>query len=133
MGKFIFKCVVILLLLSGCASMETGERMNQFDSASRTYIRSIRWGDYEAAYSFKKIGQNEAELPDFEEYRNVKVTNYKIKHTIISEDKTKVIQIVDFQYYRMKDVTVKQLIDRQKWEYDEEQEKWFLLSDLPAF
>jgi hypothetical protein len=61
------------------------------------------------------------------------VTNYKVKQTIISEDQSKIIQIVDFQYYRLTDVTVKTLIDRQKWEYDEEQGRWFLQSDLPAF
>jgi hypothetical protein len=61
------------------------------------------------------------------------VTNYKVKQTIISEDQAKIIQIVDFQYYRLTDVTVKTLIDRQKWEYDEEQGRWFLQSDLPAF
>ncbi len=72
-------------------------------------------------------------MPDFENYRTVKVTNYKVKQTIISEDQSKIIQIVDFQYYRTKDVTVKNLIDRQKWEYDKEQEKWFLQSNLPAF
>ena len=55
------------------------------------------------------------------------------KQTIISEDQSKIIQIVDFQYYRLTDVTVKTLIDRQKWEYDEEQGRWFLQSDLPAF
>ena len=39
----------------------------------------------------------------------------------------------DFQYYRMRNVTVKTITDRQKWEYDEEQGRWFLQSDLPAF
>ncbi len=133
MFKYAVKAIVIILLMLGCASMETGEKLSQFDEISRAYLRAIRWGEFEAAFAFKKLTDREEVLPDFENYRNVKVTNYKVKQTIISEDKTKIIQLVDFQYYRMKDVTVKTLIDRQKWEYDTEQEKWFLQSDLPAF
>ncbi|MDJ0987013.1 MAG: hypothetical protein QNJ26_15845 [Desulfobacterales bacterium] len=133
MFKYAVKAIVIILLMLGCASMETGEKLSQFDETSRAYLRAIRWGEFEAAFAFKKLTDREEVLPDFENYRNVKVTNYKVKQTIISEDKTKIIQLVDFQYYRMKDVTVKTLIDRQKWEYDTEQEKWFLQSDLPAF
>jgi hypothetical protein len=133
MCKFWVKGVFLLLLILGCASMETGEMMSQFDETSRAYLRAIRWGEYEAAYAFKKLTARDEELPDFENYRTVKVTNFKVKQTIISEDKSKIIQIVNFQYYRMKDVTVKNLIDRQKWEYDPQQEKWFLQSHLPEF
>jgi tryptophan synthase beta subunit len=133
MCKFAVKGVVFVMLILGCASMKTGEKMSQFDETSRAYIRAIRWGDYEGAYAFKKLTDREGVLPDFEDYRAVKVTNYKVKQTIISEDQTKIIQIVDFQYYRLTDVTVKTLIDRQKWEYDEEQGRWLLQSNLPAF
>ncbi len=133
MYKFAVRGLVCILLILGCASMETGEKMSQFDETSRSYLRAIRWGEFEAAFAFKKLSAREEELPDFENYRTVKVTNYKVKQTIISEDQSKIIQIVDFQYYRTKDVTVKNLIDRQKWEYDKEQEKWFLQSNLPAF
>lgn len=133
MCKFTVKGVVLILLIMGCASMQTGEKMSQFDETSRAYIRAIRWGEYEAAFAFKKLTARDEPLPDFEDYRTVRVTNYKVKQTIISEDKSKIIQIVDFQYYRMKDVTVKTLIDRQKWEYDEGRGKWFLQSNLPAF
>lgn len=133
MGKFMVKAVVFVLLVLGCASMKTGEKMSQFDETSRAYLRAIRWGEFEAAYAFKKLTDRDDVLPDFEEYRSVRVTNFKVKQTIISEDQLKIIQIVDFQYYRMKDVTVKTIIDRQKWEYDEEQDRWFLQSNLPAF
>jgi hypothetical protein len=133
MCKFAVKGVIFVVLILGCASMKTGEKMSQFDETSRAYIRAIRWGDYEGAYAFKKLTDREDVLPDFEDYRSVKVTNYKVKQTIISEDQAKIIQIVDFQYYRLTDVTVKTLIDRQKWEYDEEQGRWFLQSNLPAF
>lgn len=133
MREFTAKAVVLILLVMGCAGIQTGEKMAQFDETSRAYMRAIRWGEYEAALSFKKPADMEDTMPDVEGYRNVRVTNYRVKQTIISEDKSKIIQIVEFQYYRMSDVTVKNLVDRQKWEYDEEFENWYLLGDLPDF
>ena len=133
MFKFAVNGAVFVLLIMGCASMKTGEKMSQFDETSRAYLRAIRWGEFEAAYAFQKQTARDEEMPNFEEYRAVKVTNYKVKQTIISEDKSKIIQVVDFQYYRLNDVIVKNFIDRQKWEYDPEQEKWFILSHLPDF
>ena len=44
-----------------------------------------------------------------------------------------VMQLVDIQYYRMRNVTVRTITDLQKWEYDKERERWYLLSDLPRF
>jgi hypothetical protein len=133
MRKFMIKGVLSMLLIMGCAGIQTGEKMSQFDETSRAYIRAIRWGEFEAAFAFKKLSAREETLPDFEDYRTVRVTNYKVKQTIISEDKSMIIQMVDFQYYRLSDVTVKTLIDRQKWEYDQEQGKWFLIGNLPDF
>ena len=67
-----FKCavkgVVYVMLVLGCASMQTGEKMSQFDETSRAYLRAIRWGEFEAAYAFKKQTARNEELPDFENY-----------------------------------------------------------------
>lgn len=130
-----FKCTVcvLVLLIVGCAGIETRKQMTLFDETSRAYGRAIRWGDYEEAFAFKRSANNDDNLPDFEEYRQVRVTSYKIKKTRIAEDFSKVLQIVDIQYYRMSNVTVKNYIDRQKWEYNEEEERWYLTSELPDF
>ena len=44
-----------------------------------------------------------------------------------------VMQIVDFQYYRMRNVTVRSITDSERWEYDKEKKRWYLISDLPNF
>ena len=133
MRRLIVGAAVFGLLIMGCAGIQTGERMTKFDETTRAYNRSIRWGEYEAAFAFKELTDKDNQLPDFDEYRQVRVTAYKVRKTIISEDKSKIIQIVEFQYYRLNNVTVKTLNDQQKWEYDTEQDRWFLLSDFPVF
>lgn len=135
MVKFMFRYVVLMLLIIGCATSSDDEKKNwmKFDETSRAYLIAIRWGEYEAAYAFKKLSDVNAKVPDFEDMRDIKVTSYRVKQTIISENEMLVMQVVDIQYYRMRDVTVRTITDRQKWQYDKEKERWYLLSDLPHF
>jgi hypothetical protein len=134
MGRFRYAIVVLVIFIFGCASIETGQQMTLFDKTSRAYDRAIRWGEYEEAFAFKKWSDKENRLPDFAEYRQIRVTAYKVKKTIVDEEGfSKVMRFVDIQYYRMSNVTVKTFIDRQKWEYNEEKDRWYLMSALPAF
>ena len=134
MVKFMVKWAALILLLMGCAGL-TGEKENwmKFDETSRSYLLALRWGEFEAAYGFKKLSSENEEVPDFQDLADVRVTSYRVKQTIISEDEMIVIQIVEFQYYRMRNVTVRNTTDNQKWEYDKEKERWYLLSNLPDF
>lgn len=133
MGRF--KCIpwILVFLIFGCAGIQTAKQMNLFDATARAYLRTLRWGDYETAYAFKNPQSTDDKLPDFETLSQIRITAYNVKQTILSEDQTKVLQVVDFQYYRTNDVTVKNLIDQQKWEYDKKAERWYLMSDLPEF
>jgi hypothetical protein len=134
MVKFMIKYVVLMLLLMGCAGLDIGkENWEKFDETSRAYLMSLRWGEYESAYGFKRPPSMNDEVPDFKDLSDVRVTSHRVKQTIISEDEMTVMQIVDFQYYRARNVTVKTITDHQKWEYDEEKERWYLISDLPNF
>ena len=134
MVKFLVKWVVLMLLILGCASLEEEkENWMKFDDTTRGYLRALRWGEYEAAYGFKRLPGINDKLPDFQDLSDVRVTSYRVKQTVISEDEMIVMQIVDFQYYRMRNVTVRTITDRQKWEYDKDKERWYLLSDMPNF
>ena len=135
MIKFMTKCVVLMLLVVGCAGLDTDEKENweKFDETSRAYLIAIRWGEYEAAYGFKRLPGINTKVPDFQDMRDIKVTSYRVKQTIISEDEMIVMQLVDIQYYRMRDVTVRTITDRQRWEFDSEKRRWYLISDLPHF
>ena len=133
MDKLKFIACILVFLLFGCAGIETGKKMTLFDDTARAYLRTLRWGDYESAYAFKKLPGTDDKMPDFKDLSEVRISGYNVKQTILSEDKSTILRIVDFQYYRLSNVTVKNLIDRQKWEYDEEANRWYLTSDMPDF
>ena len=133
MDKLKWIAFLLVLLLFGCAGIETGKKMTLFDDTARAYLRTLRWGDYESAYAFKKLPGTDDKMPDFRDLSEVRISGYNVKQTILSEDKSTILRIVDFQYYRLSNVTVKNLIDRQKWEYDKEANRWYLTSDMPDF
>jgi hypothetical protein len=134
MGNLKWILFVLVLLIFGCAQVQKRDQMLLFDDTSRSYDLAIRWGEYEEAFAFKQLSDTDDKLPDFAEYRQVRVTSYKVKKTIVDEKSfSKVLRIVDIQYYRMSNVTVKNFIDRQKWEYNEELDRWYLISGLPVF
>ena len=134
MIKFMVKFVVLMLMLMGCAGLDMEkENWKKFDQTSNGYLLSYRWGDYDLIPGFRKPPDINEQAPDVQDLSDLRVTSYRVKQTIMSEDQTMVIQVVDFEYYRTRDVTLRNLTDRQRWEYDKEKERWYLTSDLPKF
>jgi hypothetical protein len=135
MGKLKYSAMFLVFLTLGCAGLQTErEKMALFDKTSRAYDLAIRWAQYEDAFAFKKSSGPDDELPDIEDYRQVRVTALKVKQTIIDKESlSKVLRIVDIQYYRMNNVIVKNLQNQQKWEYNEGEDRWYLVSELPNF
>jgi hypothetical protein len=133
MNRWIAGLTVFALLMVACATIETGNRMSLFDDTTRAYDSLIRWGSFEQAQGFKKLSETDANLPDFDGYRQIRITDYVAKQSIVSPDKSKVIRFVDIQYYQLRDVTIRNLSDRQIWEYDDQEDRWYLISDLPVF
>ena len=135
MGKLKYSAWFLVLLIFGCASLQTEKgKMALFDKTSRAYDRAIRWGEYEEAYSFKKPAGVDDESPDFEDYRQVRVTRLKVKSTVIDKESlSRAQRVVNIQYYRLTNVTVKNLKNRQIWEYNEKENRWYLISAMPAF
>ena len=135
MGKLKFSALFLVLLIFGCAGLQPEkDKMLLFDKTTRAYDLAIRWAEYEDAFAFIKPSGQDDKLPDYEDYRQVRVTAVKVKNTIIDKKSLSIAQrIVDIQYYRMSNVTVKNLQDQQIWEYNEEEKRWYLVSGLPVF
>jgi hypothetical protein len=137
MAKLNLSAICLVLLIWGCSGLQLQtdrEKMNLYDKTSKAYDLAVRWGEWEDALSFLKRSDQDDALPDLEDYRQVRVTAVKVKNTIIDKQSLSIAQrVVDIQYYRMSNVTVKNLQDRQVWEYNEEEDRWYLISGLPVF
>ncbi len=124
---------LLLLLVPGCASVSDRLTMNKFSEASKAYGEAILWSHYEAANLYRKSGGAASKPPDFEKFKNIKVAMYDVKQIDLSEDKRHVSQVVEIKYYKQDNMIIKTVRDEQMWEYDPDENRWYLSSGLPQF
>ena len=126
-----FYIALLTLLISGCASVDKLTKMDKFEQTSNGYELAIRWSDFDMAGSFVKDKFDPQLGPQIENLKQFSVTDYKVKTFVPSKDKTKVLIVADVQYFKKNGLILKNYSHRQIWEYDQEQERWFLTSGLP--
>ena len=129
----IILATTVLFALAGCASLSDMNRMDAFDETVKTYEKMVFWSEFDAALAFREPGTDSDDQPDMIALKKVRVTSYKVKRLKAAADKSQVQQIVEIGYYRMDDVTVKTILDQQLWVYNNDAQRWFIRSDLPAF
>ncbi len=130
----VFLCALVgLSPLAGCASYSGMKRMDNFNDTAKSYKKMVFWSEFNAALSFREPGADSNAPTDLEDLKTVKVTSYKVRRLKAAADQTQVQQIVDIDYYRMDDMTVRTLEDQQLWVYDAAAQRWYLRSGLPDF
>jgi hypothetical protein len=107
--------------------------MNKFSEVSKAYGEAILWSHYEAANLYRKSGAAAGETTDFEKLKNIKVAMYDVMQVDLSEDKRRVNQVVEIKYYKLDNMIIKTVRDEQLWEYDSDEDRWYLSSGLPQF
>lgn len=130
MGRMSTALLMVLLMLSGCASTFDFRRQDTFEERARQYGNLIRWSEFEGAQyylAFETSGVRPKAPTD------VHVTDYQVKLKIVSDDALKAGQVVDITYFRSSSPRVKTLEDKQLWEFDPTRNDWFLKSGFPDF
>ena len=131
---------VILLLLPSCASWREARRNDrvaeEFLTASKGYVRVIRWHEFDKSTLFYV---DEPLREDFQKrvsaIEQIKVVDYRIKNQECWPKKGIAEVTVEWDYYIPPSVTVRTVIDPQKWRYvdDEDRRGWILTTLLPEF
>jgi hypothetical protein len=133
MNKLILTIFLLIMLVAGCSHLSNVKQMQMFDRATASFKDSIRWSEFEIANNLRKDALTENNPPDFKKLKNVMVTSYEVKHVIQMNNKLKVRQIVEINYYKTDSMVEKTLRHDQLWEYDVADESWSLKSRLPDF
>ena len=125
--------IILMLVVSGCGTLAQYSKMEEFSETTWAYEKAIRWSEFEYAMIFLEPSERQANPPDESFYKRIKVTDYKIKKTSVSDDKTQASQIVQISYYKIDNMVVKSFSDHQLWEWDTQKKRWYLKSGLPDF
>jgi len=124
--------VLVAVLVAGCAEMDRRERALKLDQAVNAYVAALRWGEIEQAASHLRArdGTPPAAI-ERARYRGLNVTGYRIE--VVPVGAAEALMTVRFSYFRDDSASVRELVHRGLWWYDEELAGWFLEGELPRF
>ncbi len=131
--------ILMLFAIGGCGILKNYQDYkagDEFETSSKDYNRMIRWNEAESAghlYADKSI--REQYLARVADAKEVKVTDYRIKHMECDIQRGEGTVKVEIDYYIPPSITLKTLVDQQKWSYVNEGETktWRLMTLLPEF
>ena len=122
------------LVLTGCASMESKERIESLDRSLITYGKALRWGDYEEAalYRLPRDGRPVRSV-NRDDFKDIRVSSYQIFEQRFNRAQTEARVTMSISYYHEDTGTARTITDQQIWWYEPNQKRWFLDGDLPEF
>ena len=123
--------VLLTLLAVACASVTDMKQLEKFDQTSHAYELAIRWSDFDMASSFIKDQENPDLAAQIEHLKQYQVTAYEVKRILPAADKSQVLVFADVQYFKRDGLIVKNYSHRQLWQFDPDQQSWYLTSGLP--
>ena len=124
--------LILILVLLGCASVSSMQRLEVFEEQERSYRLALRDSDFKTAIKFVDMS-TQTKPVDIDEYRKFKVALYKSISTQFSENKKEILQEVEIQYYHQIQPRLKTIQDNQVWVYHLDKKAWLLKSGLPKF
>lgn len=125
--------ILVSLMVVGCGSLGERNRLSAFDYQTHAYGRMLRWGDFAQAAAMRRAKVGNLSPTNLNDYREIRVTSYQIQRSKLSTDRSEAVLDAVIDYYHERYNQVRTLSDQQTWWYDEENQKWFLDSNLPKF
>ncbi|MEJ2463359.1 MAG: asparagine synthetase [Candidatus Thiodiazotropha sp.] len=122
--------LLVIFLLTGCQTLSERKQADALQEVLRTYGGVVRWGSFDQLRRF--VRPDRAGEPVADTSGQIRVTHYEVVQGPALVDGNKAIQTALIQYVFVDSQVVKEVVDQQTWEYDAEQESWYLISPLPS-
>jgi hypothetical protein len=120
-------------VLGGCATDKMRSKTTLLDETLQSYAATIRWGEVAQALNFvepKALAEHPPSQLELDRFRQVRITGYNEQPVVpVSEDEMH--QTVQIELVNVNTQSVRSVIDRQVWKYDEAGKRWWLTTGLP--
>jgi len=130
--KTLFFSLLITAVLASCSTQIIKA---DFENKFRSYNEMVRWHQLENASLFPADSISAGYKERMKAAKNVAVVDYRVTNIEYDEKKKEAEVKVEIDYYRHSTLSLKTVIDDQKWTYQEKEGKglWRLMSLLPEF
>ncbi len=121
----------LLVLLAGCQTLAYGDKPKDLAYKVSAFEDTVRWGALEKMVLFLKPDENEA-ITAQEGLDNIRVTGYESSPLTKVSD-TRWVQTAVIKYVLTDRQVVRQLVDQQIWESEDEGKTWYRTNPVPRF
>lgn len=121
---------LILLHLSGCQTLSEKNQANALEETLDRYEAMLRWGNVDQARLF---GLTDASRTTSSRAKEIRVIHYEVIQGPTKVSENQAVQSAVIQYVFKSSQTVRELVDQQIWQYDDESEAWSRQSPFPEF
>ena len=125
---------LLAMTLSGCFVVPStkGTRANSLEAYPSQYRKMMRWAYYDEATQYLR-SRDGSEIPtDLARLSRYRVTKFEIRSTLVADHGKEARVVAAIEYYEIDSGVLKSLVDTQLWWFDDESQRWFLESPLPA-
>ena len=129
----LFKLSMVALLLSACTAVGDSKKAITLDQALRNYETAIRWVEFKAADSMRRLEGNADYTPSPDTLKHIRVTSYETVNMTAFDDNSIMNIQVEIVYYNDDTMKLLTLTDNQVWKYDPDIKSWYITTPLPAF
>lgn len=131
MLRLVALLISLSLLLAACAAPNS--KGDLLTATLESYAATIRWGNVEDAAAFVDpdvLKEHPLTELDLQRYRQVRISGYNAQPARPLGD-NEVAQIVELVLTNNNTQSVRSVVDRQRWRYDDQKKRWWLMSGLP--
>ena len=124
--------LLICCLPMGCATLSEKGKMEEFGRAMDSYETAMVVSDFNSACKQVDptvMGRKECR----QRYENVKIVSYDVLAVNVADDKRKVSQAVEVQFFFLDRYVLKKMQFDQSWHYDQNLKRWILQTEPPQF
>jgi hypothetical protein len=112
-----------------------GRQRAKLEQAQNAYAAAIRWGDFEGAWTFVEPAYAAAHpMGEFElrRYEQVQVSGYRDLSSLVEPDEV-VVRLIEVRVINRHTQAERTLRYRERWRWDAEGKRWWLVGGLPDF
>jgi len=121
-----------MVLLAGCQYLMRDDMPKDLDYKTSAFEDTVRWGTLSNMYAFLKPDP-EKPVEVQEGLDNVRVTSYELASPLNKVNDTRWVQTAVINYVLTDRQIVRQLVDQQVWESDDEGKIWYRSNPVPEF
>ena len=131
--KTLFFSLLLTAVLVSCNTQRSIQA--DFEKNFRNYNELVRWNQLEEAGTFPADSISAGYKERLKAAKNVAVVDYRVMNIKYDGKKKEAEVKVEIDYYKRNILSLKTVIDNQKWAYQEKEGKslWRLMSLLPDF